>query len=263
MRCVRCGSGTTRRDGQTRLGGQRWRCSWLSAAVHRPLDERLLRALLPGRRDRAGGALVRPLPPELRRRRRVAGRARLRGRSERRLPLGAALPARCSGGGAAAPAAGRQEVAGRRDVLRLPGAARLHLPRHRRGRAGGGRLLLRAAQRRAARAFFERAIAETEVTPERVTTDKAKCYPPALRAVLPGVEHRRSKYLNNGLERDHSHLEAAAASHARLQTGRLGRHAGAWPRADPQPARRLLASDRGLPTNLRLATAWPQLTQAI
>ena len=27
MRCVRCGSGATRRDGQTRLGGQRWRCN--------------------------------------------------------------------------------------------------------------------------------------------------------------------------------------------------------------------------------------------
>ena len=26
MRCVRCGSGATRRDGQTRRGGQRWRC---------------------------------------------------------------------------------------------------------------------------------------------------------------------------------------------------------------------------------------------
>ncbi len=26
MRCVRCGSRTTRRDGQSRLGGQRWRC---------------------------------------------------------------------------------------------------------------------------------------------------------------------------------------------------------------------------------------------
>ena len=38
----------------------------------------------------------------------------------------------------------------------------------------------------AAQAFFERALAETEVTLVRVTTDKAKCYPPALRAVLPG-----------------------------------------------------------------------------
>ncbi len=26
MQCIRCGSETTRRDGQTRLGGQRWRC---------------------------------------------------------------------------------------------------------------------------------------------------------------------------------------------------------------------------------------------
>ena len=27
MRCIRCGDGRTRRDGHTRLGGQRWRCS--------------------------------------------------------------------------------------------------------------------------------------------------------------------------------------------------------------------------------------------
>jgi len=40
-----------------------------------------------------------------------------------------------------------------------------------------------------------------------VPTDKAKCYPPALRNVLLTVEHRRSKYLNNGLERDHQHLK--------------------------------------------------------
>jgi transposase-like protein len=40
-----------------------------------------------------------------------------------------------------------------------------------------------------------------------VSTDKAKCFPPALRNVLPGVEHRTSKYLNNGIERDHGHLK--------------------------------------------------------
>ncbi len=27
MECIRCGSERTRRDGQTRLGGQRWRCN--------------------------------------------------------------------------------------------------------------------------------------------------------------------------------------------------------------------------------------------
>jgi IS6 family transposase len=40
-----------------------------------------------------------------------------------------------------------------------------------------------------------------------VITDKAGCYPPALRALLPTAEHRCSKYLNNGLERDHGHLK--------------------------------------------------------
>jgi transposase-like protein len=43
-----------------------------------------------------------------------------------------------------------------------------------------------------ARAFFEQAVPSTEVTPTRVTTDQAKCYPPALRAVLPDGEHRSS-----------------------------------------------------------------------
>jgi transposase, IS6 family len=61
--------------------------------------------------------------------------------------------------------------------------------------------------RAAAQAFFEGALATSTVTPSRVTTDKAKCYPPALRPVLPDVEHRTSKYLNNGLERDHQHLK--------------------------------------------------------
>ncbi len=30
---------------------------------------------------------------------------------------------------------------------------------------------------------------------------------PALRSILPTVEHRRSRYLNNGIERDHGHLK--------------------------------------------------------
>ena len=47
----------------------------------------------------------------------------------------------------------------------------------------------------AAQAFFERAIAKAALTPKRVVTDRARCYPPALRAVLPSVEHRCSRYL--------------------------------------------------------------------
>ena len=115
----------------------------------------------------------------------------------------------------------------------------------------------------AARAFFERAIAECGVTPERVVTDKAACYPPVLRALLPEAEHRTSKYLNNGLERDHGHLkqrlrpmrgfkqrasaDGFARGHALVQNLRHG----------------LSSLSDGVPRPLRLATAWPQLARAI
>ncbi len=59
----------------------------------------------------------------------------------------------------------------------------------------------------AAQRLFEGALDTSGTAPTRVITDKAKCYPPALRAVLPEAEHRSSKYLNNGLERDHQHLK--------------------------------------------------------
>jgi transposase-like protein len=42
----------------------------------------------------------------------------------------------------------------------------------------------------------------TQLQQKRLTTDQAKCSRPALRAVLPGVEHRRSTVFSKGLERD-------------------------------------------------------------
>ena len=70
----------------------------------------------------------------------------------------------------------------------------------------------------ATRTFFARAIAATDVTPTRVTSDKAKCYPPALRALVPAAEHRCSKYLNNGLERDHQFLKGRVRPMRRFKT---------------------------------------------
>jgi transposase-like protein len=115
----------------------------------------------------------------------------------------------------------------------------------------------------AACTFFERAIAETGVTPERVVTDKAVCYPPALRALLPTAEHRCSKYLNNGLERDHGHLkqrvrpmrgfkrlasaDVFARGHALIQNLR----------------HRYSFLTTSVARPLRLAAAWPQLTRVI
>jgi IS6 family transposase len=115
----------------------------------------------------------------------------------------------------------------------------------------------------AARAFFERAIAATGRTPERVVTDKAACYPPALRALLPAAEHRTSKYLNNGLERDHGHLKQ------RLRPMRGFKQLGS---ADILTRGHALVQNLrngfstltdAVPRPLRLATAWPQLARAI
>jgi putative transposase len=115
----------------------------------------------------------------------------------------------------------------------------------------------------AARAFFERAMADTAVTPVCVTTDKAKCYPAALRAVLPGVEHRRSRFLNNGLERDHSHFKQRLNP---MRGFKRGASADTLARGHA-----LIRNLRGgfsiltevVPPNLRLVTAWPRLMRAI
>src|SRR5262245_40090671 len=207
MQCVRCGSGATRRDGQTRLGGQRWRCGMChrrftarSTSVfsgHCFPDDVIALAVRWYVRFRLSYADVAEWLAE---REFVVDRTAIYRWVQRFLPLFGA--------------------AARRHRRRVGKKWRVdetycdfqgkHAYIYRAIDEDGQVVDAYFSERRnaaAAQAFFERAMAETEVTPERVTTDKAKCYPAALRAVLPGVEHRRSKYLNNGLERDHGHLK--------------------------------------------------------
>jgi transposase, IS6 family len=114
-----------------------------------------------------------------------------------------------------------------------------------------------------ARTFFEQAMTSTEVIPTRVITHKAKCYPPAVRVVLPGAEHRSSHYLNNGLERDHQHVKGRARPMRRFQ--RLARantfcRGHALLRNLRQGFSDLTAA---VSPRLRLATAWAVLTVII
>ena len=55
----------------------------------------------------------------------------------------------------------------------------------------------------AAEAFLRRVVDGQGYRPRVVITDKLASYPPALRRVLPGVEHRRHKGLNNRAENSH------------------------------------------------------------
>ncbi|MFF6881226.1 IS6 family transposase [Streptomyces sp. NPDC012474] len=55
----------------------------------------------------------------------------------------------------------------------------------------------------AARRFFRRLMKKTRTVPRVIVTDKLRSYGAAHREVMPCVEHRQSKYLNNRAENSH------------------------------------------------------------
>lgn len=115
----------------------------------------------------------------------------------------------------------------------------------------------------AAQRFFESMLDTSGTIPTRITTDKAKCYPPALRAVLPLTEHRSSKYLNNGLERDHQHLKGRVRPMRRFK---VPASASSFCRGHTL-IRNLTCGfsqlTAGVAPRLRLATAWAALTAVL
>jgi putative transposase len=57
--------------------------------------------------------------------------------------------------------------------------------------------------KKAARKFFRKLLKGLTYVPRVVITDKLKRYGAATREILPGVEHRQSRYLNNRCEHSH------------------------------------------------------------
>jgi putative transposase len=55
----------------------------------------------------------------------------------------------------------------------------------------------------AAKRFFRRLLKGLEYVPRVIVTDKLRSYGVAKRQLLPGVEHRQSRYLNNRAENSH------------------------------------------------------------
>ena len=56
---------------------------------------------------------------------------------------------------------------------------------------------------KAAKRFFRKLLKGLQYVPRVVVTDKLKSYAAAKRDILPGVEHRQSRYLNNQAEVSH------------------------------------------------------------
>ena len=57
--------------------------------------------------------------------------------------------------------------------------------------------------KRAAKKFFRKLLKGLKYVPRVVITDKLKSYGAAKREILPGAEHRQSRYLNNCCENSH------------------------------------------------------------
>src|SRR5882724_3762485 len=57
--------------------------------------------------------------------------------------------------------------------------------------------------KKAAKKFFRKLLKGLRYVPRVVITDKLKSYGAAKREMLPGVEHRQSRYLNNRCENSH------------------------------------------------------------
>jgi transposase-like protein len=110
-----------------------------------------------------------------------------------------------------------------------------------------------------ARAFFVRAIAATGVMPTRVTSDKAKWYPPALRALVPAAKHRCSKYLNNRLERDHQFLKGRVRPMRRFKATATASTFCRGHALIRNLGRGFSGLAPGVAPRLRLATAWTAL----
>ena len=56
---------------------------------------------------------------------------------------------------------------------------------------------------KAAKRFFKRLLRGLQFSPRAIVTDKLKSYGAAKREVMPHVEHRQSRYLNNRAENSH------------------------------------------------------------
>jgi putative transposase len=64
-------------------------------------------------------------------------------------------------------------------------------------------LVQRRRDQKAAKKFFRELLKSLTYVPRVIITDKLKSYGAAKREILPGVEHRQHRYLNNRAENSH------------------------------------------------------------
>jgi len=75
---------------------------------------------------------------------------------------------------------------------------------------------------KAAKRFFRKLLRGLQYVPRVIVTDKLRSYAAAKRKILPGVEHRQSRYLNNGAEVSH---QPTRRRERQMQRFKSARHA--------------------------------------
>jgi putative transposase len=82
--------------------------------------------------------------------------------------------------------------------------------------------------KKAAKTFFRKLLKGLTYVPRVIITDKLKSYGAAQREILPGVEHRQHRYLNNRAENSH---QPTRQRERRMQGFKSPGHAQRFPAA--------------------------------
>jgi putative transposase len=116
---------------------------------------------------------------------------------------------------------------------------------------------------KAAKRFFRKLLKGLRYVPRVVVTDKLRSYGAALRQLMPSVEHRQSRYLNNRAENSHQPTRQRERAMKRFTSpGHAQRFLSAFSRISPhfRPGRhRLTAPAYRHEMTARFAT-WNQVT---
>ena len=149
----------------------------------------------------------------------------------------------------AAPATTRREVVHGRGVYPDPRQATLLWRAV--DEAGNVLDILVQSRRNAAAAtrFFRKLLKGWRYVPRVIVTDKLKSYAAAKREILPRVEHRQSRYLNNRAEVSHQPTRRRERQMKRFKSARHAQRFPLNPQPDPQPFPALPSSPHCQPTS--------------
>jgi IS6 family transposase len=116
---------------------------------------------------------------------------------------------------------------------------------------------------RAARAFFDSAIALTQTEPIEVVTDRAHAYVRVIEDTIPAAWHHIERYANNPIECDHGRLKARLRPMRGLKRQRSARVVVGGHAFVQNLRRGHYELGMEVPANRRVAAAFAEIARAI